>query len=78
MDSDPTATAILRLLLAVGTVGTAFSVGYVAHYDFGSSQQEIRIPSVVGAAVIGLLLTAEHFGKKLRKPDPKGRGPERG
>jgi hypothetical protein len=68
MDSGPTATAIYRWFAAVGTIVTAFSVGYIAHYDFGFSRQEIRTPAVVGAAVIGLMVATEHFGKKLRKP----------
>jgi hypothetical protein len=67
MNSDPTTTAILRWFLAVGAIVTAFSVSYVARYDFGFSRQEIRIPAVVGAAVIGLLVAIEYFGKKLRK-----------
>jgi hypothetical protein len=43
-------------------------MGYIAHYEFGFSRQEIRTPAVVGAAVIGLLVATDYFGKKLRKP----------
>jgi hypothetical protein len=68
MESDPTATAIWRFLAAVGTIVTALAAGYIAHYDFGFSRQEIRTPAVVGAAVIGLLIATEYFGKKLKKP----------
>jgi hypothetical protein len=68
MDSDPTATTIFRWLAAVGTIVTALLVGYIGHYDFGFSRQEIRTLAVVGAAVTGLLVAIEHFGKKLRKP----------
>jgi hypothetical protein len=43
-------------------------VGYVAHYDFGLSRQEICTSALVGAIVIVALLAVEHFGQKLRKP----------
>ena len=45
----------------------ALWLAYIAHYDFGLSRQEIRIPAVVGAAVIAVLVAIEGFGKKLRK-----------
>ena len=47
---------------------TALSVGYIAHYDLGFSRQEIRTQAVIGAAIIGLLMASEYFGKKLRMP----------
>jgi hypothetical protein len=68
MESDPSEIAILRWFAAVGTIVTALSVGYIAHYDFGFSRQEIRAPAVIGAAIIGLLVATEYFGQKLRKP----------
>jgi hypothetical protein len=34
----------------------------------GFSRQEIRTQAVIGAAIVGLLVATEHFGKKLRKP----------
>ena len=68
MESDPSGIAILRWLAAVGAIVTALSVGYIAHYDFGLSRQEIRTKAVIGAAIIGLLMATEYFGKKLRKP----------
>jgi hypothetical protein len=68
MESGPTENAIMRWLAAAGAIVTAFSGGYVAHYEFGFSRQEIRTPAVIGAAVIGLLVATEYFGKKLRKP----------
>jgi hypothetical protein len=46
----------------------ALTLGYVAHYDFGLSPQEIRTPAVMAAAIIGLLLATEYFGKNLGKP----------
>ena len=45
----------------------AVTVGYIAHYDFGFSRDEIRTPALAGAIVIGALLAVEHFGKNLRK-----------
>jgi hypothetical protein len=68
MESGPSEIAILRWFAAVGAIVTALSVGYIAHYDFGFSRQEIRTPAVVGAAIIGLLVATEYFGKRLRKP----------
>ena len=68
MESRPSETAILRWLAAVGAVVTALSVEYIAHYDLGYSRQEIRTQAVIGAAIIGLLVTTEYLGKKLRKP----------
>jgi mannose/fructose/N-acetylgalactosamine-specific phosphotransferase system component IIC len=44
------------------------SAGYIAHYAFGFSRQEIRTPAVIGAAIIGLLMATEYFVQKLRKP----------
>jgi hypothetical protein len=68
MESGPSDLAILRWSAAIGTIVTALSMGYIAHYEFGFSRQEIRTPAVVGAAVIGLLVATDYFGKKLRKP----------
>lgn len=59
---------VAACIAAIGTIVTALSMGYIAHYEFGFSRQEIRTPAVVGAAVIGLLVATEYFGKKLRKP----------
>jgi hypothetical protein len=68
MKSAPSATAIFWWFAAVGTIVIAFSVGYIARYDLGFSRQEIRTPAITGAAIIGLLVATEYFGKKLRKP----------
>jgi hypothetical protein len=46
----------------------AVSVGYIAHFDFGLSREEIRGLAVFGAGVISALVATEYFGKKLRKP----------
>ena len=68
MKSAPSEIAISRRLAAVGAIVTALSVGYIAHYDLGFSRQEIRTEAVIGAVIIGLLVTIEYLGKKLRDP----------
>jgi hypothetical protein len=60
--------AILVGTAAAGAIVAAFSLGYIAHYDFGFSRREIRTPAVIAAAVIALLLAVEYFGTRLRKP----------
>jgi hypothetical protein len=47
----------------------SLSLAYIADDDFGLSPQAIRIPAVVGAAVIAVLVAIEVFSKKLRKPN---------
>ena len=64
----PPETAISRWLAAVGAIVTALSVGHIAYYDLGFSRQEIRTEAVIGAVIIGLLVTIEYLGKELRKP----------
>jgi hypothetical protein len=59
---------VLRWFVAVGTIFTALTVGYVAHYELGLSREEIRTPALTGAAIIGMLMAIEYFGKRLRKP----------
>jgi len=57
------------VLIAGGSaVLTAIFVGYVAHYDFGLSREQIRLPAVCGAAVIAVLMAIKFFGHKFRKP----------
>jgi hypothetical protein len=34
----------------------ALTLGYIAHYDFGISRMEIRIPEVVGAVIIAFVI----------------------
>jgi hypothetical protein len=50
----------------------AAMLGYIAHYNFGLSRQEIRIPAVVGAVIIAgvlaTLMALDFFRKRLRKP----------
>jgi hypothetical protein len=49
----------------------AAMLGYIAHYDFGLSRQEIRTPAVVGAAVIAVVIVTlaalDFFRKRPRK-----------
>jgi hypothetical protein len=66
---ETTVGRLLVVLMATGaTTLVALTLGYIAHYDFGLSRQEIRTPAVIAAAIIGLLLATEYFGKKLGKP----------
>jgi hypothetical protein len=60
---DRVLAVIVSGAVAVMAAGT---VGYIAHYDFGFSREEIRTPALIGAVVIGVQLAVEHFGKKLR------------
>jgi hypothetical protein len=65
---ETTVGLVLAVLMSVVAAAfTALSLGYIAHYDFGFSREEIRTPAVVGAAVIAVLVAVEFFGKKLRK-----------
>jgi hypothetical protein len=60
----------LTLLMAVsGAAFTAVMLGYIAHYHFGLSREEIRTIAVIAAAVAIALVLIEYFGKKLRKPN---------
>jgi hypothetical protein len=61
--------AILLSAAAGGAIVAAFSLGYIAHYDFGLSRQEIRTPALRAAAIIALLLAVEFFGRKLSKSE---------
>jgi hypothetical protein len=36
-------------------------------FDFGLSPEQTRTAAVFGAAMIGVLVAVEYFGKKLRK-----------
>jgi hypothetical protein len=67
---ETTVAWALIILMATSTaIAAALTLAYVAHYGFGFSRDEIRTPAVVGAAVIAVLVAAELFGKKLRKPN---------
>jgi hypothetical protein len=49
----------------------AAMLGYIAHYNFGLSRLEIRIPAVVGAVIVGVVLATlvaiDFFCRRLRK-----------
>jgi hypothetical protein len=65
---ETTVAWVLIILMATSTASAAaLTLAYAAHYGFGFSREEIRIPAVVGAAVIAVLVAIEFFGKKLRK-----------
>ena len=55
------------LMSVLSAAFAAFSLGYIAHYDFDLSPQGIRATALVGAGVIVALVAVEFFGKKLRK-----------
>jgi hypothetical protein len=65
--SGPTEKTVFRWLAAVGTIVTPVSAGFIAHYEFGLSRQEIRTPALVGAAIIGVVMATEYVVQKLRK-----------
>jgi hypothetical protein len=65
---DPQGFAISWWFAAVAAIVTASMLAYVAHDDLGLTRQEIRTPSLIVAAIIGLLVVTEYFGKRLRKP----------
>jgi hypothetical protein len=50
----------------------AAMLGYIAHYNFGLSRLEIRIPAVVGAVIIAVVIATseaiDFFCRRLRKP----------
>jgi hypothetical protein len=52
------------VLAAIG----ASTIVQIAYDVFGLSRENIRVMAVMAALLIGSLLAAEHFGKRLRKP----------
>jgi ABC-type amino acid transport system permease subunit len=63
----PRGGAIAWWLSAVAAIVTAFSLAYIAHNDLGLTREEIRTPSLAAAAIIGLLLATDYFGRRFRK-----------
>jgi hypothetical protein len=61
------AWALIILMAKSTAIAAAFTLAYVAHYGFGFSREEIRIPALVVASVIALLMVVDFFGKKSRK-----------
>jgi predicted membrane protein len=68
VDSSFEKIAAVVLGSGVAAIVAASLMGYIAHYELGLSRQEIRTPAVIAAAIIGLLLVTEYFGKKFAKP----------
>jgi hypothetical protein len=67
---ETTVAWVLIILMATSSaIAAALTLAYVAHYCFGFSREEIRIPAVVVASVIALVMAIAFFGKKLRKPN---------
>jgi putative flippase GtrA len=65
----PAAATIARFLgSAVAAVAAAFTVGHIAHDDWGFARQTIRIQALLFAALFGSLLVlalfANWFGKR--------------
>jgi cytosine/uracil/thiamine/allantoin permease len=54
------------LMSVVLAAVTALSLAFL--FDFGLSPEQTRAAAVVGAAIIGVLVAVEYFGKKLAKP----------
>jgi hypothetical protein len=55
-------------MFAFSTIVIALTLSYVAHYEIGLSEQDIRDIALTGAIFMGLILAIEYFGEKLRKP----------
>jgi hypothetical protein len=69
MDRPQIEAAIIMFLIAGGSATfTALMLGYVAHYNFGLSRQQIRTPAVLGAVIIAVLIAVDFFCKRLRRP----------
>jgi hypothetical protein len=61
-------TTIVVMCSGAAAIVAAIMLGYIAHYNYGLSREQIRNPAVIGAAAIALLIAVEYFGKKLRRP----------
>jgi len=65
---ETTVRLVLAFLMSVVAAAfTALSLGYIAHYDFGFSREEIRAPALVGAGIIAALVAGDFFAERLRK-----------
>jgi hypothetical protein len=66
---EKTVERVLSAMIATSKATiVSLSLAYIAREDVGVTSEEIRIPALAAASVIAALLTAEFFGKKLRKP----------
>jgi len=71
MDRPQRETTMIILLIAGGSATLAALVlGYVAHYDFELSRQQIRTPAVLGAVLIGVLMAVEFSARGCASYDP--------
>jgi len=69
MDASQRETVVIMILIAGGSAAfAALLLGCVAHFDFGLSREQIRLPAVFGAAIIAVLMAVEFFAKGLRRP----------
>lgn len=64
-----TELTVFRWLAAVAAIVTSVSAGFIAHYEFGFSRQEIRALAVTGAVIIALLVGTEYLCQTLRRPE---------
>ena len=67
MMMEPLLSKIASFVLVV-SVASMTATGYICHYRFGLSGQEIRTEALKVAAVIAALVILDHFGRKARKP----------
>jgi hypothetical protein len=58
---------IIIMMATSSATAVALSMGYIAHYDFGFSREEIRTLALIGAVIIAALVAAEFFAERLRK-----------
>jgi hypothetical protein len=68
MKTTPVEKVLAFLMAAGAATSTALTVAFVAHDELGLSRQEIRIPAVIAAAAIAMLMVTEFLSRKLRKP----------
>ena len=72
MDQRQVDTSAFMIAVTYFTAPVAAAMlGKIAHYNFGLSRQEIRIPATVGAVVIAVVIATlvvfDFFRKRLRK-----------
>jgi hypothetical protein len=64
--------AFMTMVTCFTALVAAAMLGHIAHYNFGLSRMEIRIPGVVGAVIIAVVIatpvTSDFFCGRLRKP----------
>ena len=66
---ETTVGRVLFLLVSIALAAMVASTMVQIAYDvFGLSRENIRVVAVIAALLIGALLAAEYFGKRLRKP----------